>query len=126
MALTLALGMLFGGGMIAGLAPAVPSMPPMLLSGSAAVVAASLGGIDSTGGVRCCEPDVLVASFCAYALFRTFLFSSAFAYVGQRFGDRHYGALCGVLFLCSALGTWTHACFGLCRCAHGLARNRDS
>ena len=48
------------------------------------------------------HPGLLIAAFCCYALFRTFLFSVTFAYVGQKFGFRHFGALSGVLFFVAA------------------------
>lgn len=46
---------------------------------------------------------VLVAAFVLYALFRTILFSVLFAYIGQTFGFKHFGALTGIAFCVGAL-----------------------
>lgn len=45
---------------------------------------------------------VLVAAFALYTLFRTILFSVLFAYIGQTFGFRHFGALTGIAFCIGA------------------------
>jgi hypothetical protein len=43
------------------------------------------------------------ATFCFYALYRTFLFSSIFAYISSEYGFRFFGAISGILFLASSL-----------------------
>lgn len=45
---------------------------------------------------------VLLAAFTLYTLFRTILFSVLFAYIGQTFGFRHFGALTGIAFCVGA------------------------
>lgn len=40
----------------------------------------------------------IVAGFVTYALFRTTMYPLLFAYLGHRFGFRHYGALSGIVF----------------------------
>lgn len=45
---------------------------------------------------------VLLAAFALYTLFRTILFSVLFAYIGQTFGFRHFGALTGIAFCIGA------------------------
>lgn len=44
----------------------------------------------------------LLAAFVLYTLFRTILFALLFAYVGQTFGFRHFGALTGIAFCVGA------------------------
>ncbi|TYZ68596.1 hypothetical protein PybrP1_005494 [[Pythium] brassicae (nom. inval.)] len=45
---------------------------------------------------------LLVAAFVLYTLFRTILFAVLFAYLGQTFGFRHFGALTGIAFCVGA------------------------
>lgn len=45
---------------------------------------------------------LLLAAFVLYALFRTILFAVLFAYIGQTFGFRHFGALTGIAFCVGA------------------------
>lgn len=46
---------------------------------------------------------LLAAAFVLYTLFRTILFAVLFAYVGQTFGFRHFGALTGIAFCVGAV-----------------------
>jgi MFS family permease len=85
--------------------PLYGSFTDKLGLGPAFILATGCGIVFGIGNLlfSVVKVQVQVATFCVYGLFRTFLFSSVFAYIAAEFGFRFFGAISGILFLLSSL-----------------------